>query len=355
MRCRVKSNNNEIKINIGGLESIASVYRNASKGLSKFTKMWAEGKTPKVIWDCRSIRSGKMSMAAISFFLAIAHRVRQFTNTSQLCQLEWNPKILGFWADIGFFRIADNYGLFEWPYEIGGYESNKTNPNTKLIACDPLEEVPNINDLDRISEFKKIHREYYKQYIIENCEALFAYSDNDYLGESIPLVMSRTCAELATNSLLWGRSTPFIGLQRSTKYISICVSDIGIGFKHSLLSRYNYQKILNKNNSDIISVALGSVINKFGFGLKRAISTVIELNGHISITSNSGEIYWKHDLWNRFISNFKCDEPEYAIDLLPQSIYKANYEHKERGYVRSWSNSIRGSRISFTIPLVRKG
>lgn len=349
------SQHHNITINVGGLESIASLYKNTSNGLTGFNKIWEKGDTPVVTWDIRNIRSGHMNITAIAFFLAMAHRVRQFIRCRQPCLIEWNPKTFGFLADINFFKIADTYDLFEWPFEIGGYERDQTNPNTMLLVCDPLMDVPDTQNQNQISEFKKLHREYYRQYIIERCEALFSKCDNQKFGTNIALTMSRTCAEIVTNSLLWGQATPFIGLQRSHRAITISVSDIGVGFKCSLLAKGKNENLLNGDNSDVLSIALGSVINKLGFGLKRAISTVTELDGQISIASNTGEIHWCNNIWRTFVGAFDAYAPQKAFKILPQPIFGANVTDKENGYIRSWKHSIRGSRISFTIPVIQKG
>lgn len=341
----------KLTINIGGLESIASLYKNTSTELTKFNDLWKAGQNPIIIWDLRNIHTGRMSIAAISFFLAIAHRVSKFTKKPQPCLIEWNPKSFGFLSDIGFFDIADYYGLIEWPFAIGGYESGKTNPNTILFTCDPLLSIPDYNDQDNISQFKKIHRERYQQYIIEKCEALFVEIDNTYFDEDLPLSLSRTCAELATNSLLWGRSTPFVGLQRSRKLITISISDIGIGFKSSLIAREKFRELLTENDADIMSIAAGSIINKFDYGLKRAISDVIAFGGNISLTSNSGEICWNKYLWLRFLEQFEKSTLEKAARALPNPIYKADKLDKQNGYIRNWNFSIRGARVSFSIPL----
>ncbi len=351
----MNTHKNELTINIGGLESVASVYMHTSKGLAEFSRRWNAGETPIINWDIRDIHIGKINVAALSFFLAISHRVKHFNSCPQSCMINWNPQIFGFLSDIDFFKIANTYNLIEWPYEIGGYESGKTNPNTKILSCDPLFNAPSPNELQQISNFKKVHREHYRQYIIDRCESLFAKSDNGLFGDNFPLIMSRTCAEIATNSLLWGKLTPFLGLQRSSKFITISVADIGEGFRNSFIAKNQFVELLQKENHDIHAVALGSVVNDLGLGLKRAISTVLKFNGSISITSNTGEIYWNRPMWQKFVDLYEKNGAELALAGLPEQIYRAEYADKQNGYTRIWNNSIRGSRIIFTIPLEKDG
>ena len=345
------SDKREILINIGGLEGIASVYKHTSKGLHEFNARWKKSEQSIICWDIRSLKNKEMSISAISFFLAIAYRVRQFTGCPQPVLIDWNPNILGFLSDIGFFNIANSYDLFEWPYEIGGHEVGKTNPNTKLLSYNQLSHLPDFSNADQLSEWKKLHREKYRADIIDKCESLFTQKDQKRFGENLALVMSRTCAEIAINSLLWGKSAAFLGIQRSGKRITISISDIGVGLESSLISKNIYLDLLNNDNSDITSIALCSVINENGFGLKRAISTVIKLGGNISIASNSGEIFWRENLWNEFVECFDAEGSDNALLTLPKPIYKAEYFDKNKGYIRKWSNSIRGTRVSFSIPI----
>jgi hypothetical protein len=322
-----------------------------SNELSVINRIWNSGEVPDVTWDLRNIRSGKINIAAVSFFLAITQRIRQFTGVPQKCLLDWNPKTFGFLSDIGFFKLADENDLIEWPYEIGGYQSGKTNPNTKLLAYSPLLPRPSLARADDISHFKKIHREAYGNDIMDNCEALFV--DNDYASDryDLPLVLSRVSAELATNAILWGNSPAFIGLQRTSNNITISISDIGDGFKKSLSEQSCVSKYITENISDIKAIAIGCIKNSQEVGLRRAISTLVELDGGISITSYAGEIHWKRSIWGEFINNFSFDDMHRSFDSLPKKIYRVTSEDRRIGYVREWSNSIRGARIQFNLPL----
>lgn len=217
------------------------------------------------------------------------------------------------------------------------------------MSFDSLLDHPNISDAQSVSDWKKLHREKYRQYIVEKCELLFTVNDN-FHDRDLPLVMSRTCSELATNSLLWGESTAFLGLQRTSKNIFISVSDIGRGFRQSLTQK-NLFKDFDFELNDVNSIALGSVINAQDFGLKRAISTVVNMGGTISITSNYGEIKWGHGLWNFFISNVEQYGIEQAVNSLPSPIGKPEISEKSNGYTRKWGSSIRGTRIEFYIPV----
>ncbi|MGI2046671.1 hypothetical protein [Shewanella oncorhynchi] len=344
---------NELKIKVGPLSSIASVYSSTVSQLEEFNNAWKLGTLPIIEWDLSDIRTGHINVAAASFFLALAHRVRQFTNESQPIKIDWHPKTFSFLEDINFFQVANEYDLFDWPYEIGGYDDGLINPNTKILAYDKISIKPNLKKPDEVSEWKKSHREAYRRNIIDKCEALFIDNDNFNNSKDLPLIISRTCAEMATNSLLWGESAAFLGLQRSRNMIFISVSDIGLGFKNSFISKNEHVEFLKNTtvDKDIASLAIGSVINKNEFGIKRAISTVLELGGNITISSGKGEIQWGRTLWNRYLEDIENKKLYKAIESLPESINKSDLDEKINGFSRKWSASIRGTRVSFTIPL----
>lgn len=342
-----------LKISAGRLNSIPAVYQATVHKLSEFNDAWRKGNLPSIEWDLTEIRTGQINVAAASFFLAIAHRIRQYTGRSQSVRVEWHPKTFSFLEDINFFRVADEYDLFDWPYEIGGYEDGLINPNTKILAYEKLSERPNLENRSDLSNWKKVHREYYRKNIIDKCEALFTSSDEFGRNSNYPLVISRTCAEIAVNSLLWGESAAFIGLQRTRNMIFISVCDIGLGFKSSFIKKNEHVSFLKETelDPDIVSLALGAVVNQNDFGIKRAISTIIELGGNISLSSGKGEIHWGRELWTRYLNGTENHGVYQGINELPKPVFKTDRDLKYNGYCRKWKDSIRGTRISFSIPL----
>ncbi|EGQ8671036.1 hypothetical protein ACPF3S_001333 [Vibrio cholerae] len=342
-----------ITIRVGAMQSVASVYFSSRKSLDEFNSEWALGHQPSVTWDLSQLKPGRVNVAAVAFLLALAHRIRVFTGQRQKTVIEWHPNLFSFLFDINFFTVSDNYDLFEWPFEIGGFEGGKTNPNTKVLAFSQLETVPDIRDFEGIAKWKKVHRENYRSNIIHSCEALFSVNENAN-PKNLPLIMSRNCAELVTNSLLWGDATPFIGLQRTRSNIFISVSDIGRGLRGSLIQK---QLVTKQSCDDLYSIALACTINKNDFGLKRAIGTVVELGGNISISSGKCEINWGAELWRHFLTDIDNDGFEYAVQQLAirsDDTTEASYDKKINGFRRAWPSSIRGTRVSFSIPLEGK-
>lgn len=348
-----------ITISVGDLASISTIFLKTQEGLNQFNRCWRTGKKLTVIWDLTELRQGKINVAATSFFLAIAHRVRAYSDSAQPILIDWRPRSLSFLSDIGFFSVSEKYDLFEWPYNIGGFEDGNTNPNTLISSYDGKYTKENSSENKDVSELKKHHRELYRSEIIDLCDSLFVDSDriNFETINELPLILSRTCAELVTNAIIWGGATAFVGLQRSQFGVVINVSDIGIGIKNSLIGKnINVPIFDNGNNEDINSILIASSINQQDFGLKRAISTVIECRGDITISSNSAEVHWSELNWLSFIKIVEERGIETAIKLHPSPVRgKATKSQKNEGYHRVWSGSIRGTRITFFVPLTSKG
>jgi hypothetical protein len=70
------------------------------------------GRIPDVVWDFRNIEARHMSMAALTTFLSIAYRLREFAGRPQKARLRWDPQVFAFWDDIGqrqlFLSTGDN-------------------------------------------------------------------------------------------------------------------------------------------------------------------------------------------------------------------------------------------------------
>jgi len=345
-----------VNINVGALRSPSAFYFSTRRGLEEFNNGWRNGLQPSVCWDVRQLSIGKVNVGAVAFFLSVAHRVRAFTGRKQKILIDWHPKQFSLLSDIGFFDLADEHDLFDWPFDIGGFDTGKINPNTKILSFEKLYDSPDFSDNNAISEWKQAHREQYRSKIVNKCESLF-FASNSSLNRNLPLVMSRTCAELVTNSLLWGDSTSFISLQRTRTKIFINVCDIGRGFKFSLNQKKAFDglDLPDGLNNDLAAIGLGCVINENDFGLKRAISTVLELNGDITISSCNGEVHWAKPIWADFLSDISNYDIRNALMNLSKQVMPFNVQNKSEyninGFVRDLPSSIRGTRISFHIPL----
>lgn len=343
-----------LQIKVGGLDSIPSVYFKTSPSLKEFNTCWHSGRVPKVQWDLREITYGKINVAAASFFLALAHRVRQYTDVPQELLLDYHPKVFSFLTEIKFFEIAEEYDLFELPYPIGGYSDLNINPKTQIVSLDQILNRPDIFDSNTLSFWKRAHREQFRKFLIADCSDLFRSVQMGPSEKDLPLIISRICAEIAINSLLWGQATAFLGLQRSRNLIGVSVIDVGKGFRQSFKEKNIHSEIMQSVDgeyADLHACLLASITNEKHFGLKRAIENVISAGGNISIGSGSAEVHWGEKLWSNFIQRYSNYGIEDAISEIGESVYKAAAENKKDGYVRIWNNSIRGVRVNFSMPV----
>ncbi|MEZ7206233.1 hypothetical protein [Pseudoalteromonas sp. DY56-GL79] len=343
-----------LKIKVGGLDSIPSVYFKTSPSLKEFNTYWHSGRVPRVQWDLREIAYGKINVAAASLFLALAHRVRQYTRAPQEILLDYHPKIFAFLTEIKFFNVADEYDLFELPYPIGGYSDLNINPRTQILSLDQFSTRPDIFDIEELAEWKRVHREQFRKLLIADCSDLFRSVQMGPSEKDLPLIISRICAEIAINSLLWGQATAFLGLQRSRNLIGISVIDVGKGFRQSFKEKNIHSEIMqsaNGENADLYACLLASITNEKHFGLKRAIENVISAGGNISIGSGSAEVHWGEKLWCSFIEHCRDYGVKAAISEIGKLTFKAGTENKKDGYVRIWNNSIRGVRVNFSMPV----
>lgn len=334
------------KINVGTLQGMGSVYMAISPSLQKFNQLWISGKRPEIEWDMTSVRPGKINVSALAFFLAVADRVSKFTGKPHRVIIDWNPTVFEFLDNIGFFDVADRFKLFEWDYPLGGYDPGNQNPSNRIIGYQKIAEIPDITNKVEVSKWKKIHREAYRDNIVRQCIPLF---EGAGLSEGLPLLISRSSSEIATNSLLWGRSAAFLGMQRTKNIIFISISDVGIGCKKSLEEKNNSDGSINLN--DLSSLVLASFINEEEYGLRRVISSIMDLNGSISLSSGGGEICWRPKIWKDCLDTFNSFGLIKAISQVNNLANLNDVQSKNNGYARNWNTAIRGTRISFSIPL----
>ena len=104
----------EMPINVGPLNGLASLVYHLAPALAEVSREFSRGRQPDVIWDLRNAIPGHQSMATLTAFLSIAHRLRQFTGHAHRVLLHWNPKVLSFWSDIRFLELSKKYDLFLW-------------------------------------------------------------------------------------------------------------------------------------------------------------------------------------------------------------------------------------------------
>lgn len=347
----------EFILNVGNLASIASFHRAIANQLIDYNNQYKSGKRPRVRLNLTSIQPRKMSMPSLTALLTILDRLREFSGLPVLVDVNWNPEIFGFWEDICFFEIGRKRDLFEWQEGMAqGYSYGKTNPNTKLLFFELPDTLKNVSAVSPI--MKDEIRSEVKEKLLLLCGELFRPKRG---ARAIPNTLrdqvAVTSAELVVNAHLWGKANAFIGLQRSSNGITVCVCDSGKGFYNSLLDKKR-PKFAHVPKNHLESLALGCINNYEDFGLRRAIDMVVRFGGKVEISSYSAEIVWQRILWDHWteISTHSPHDPTVFLKSFEEicarfMIDKLNPEGRQRGYCREWSTPLRGTRVSFEIPI----
>src|ERR1043165_101060 len=350
-----------IPIDVGPLNGVGSFCLHAAKKLRRFSELYREGQSPAVEWDLRNVEPRHMSMAGLTTFLSTAYRLRQFTKKAPYVRLRWNPQTFSFWEDISLFKLASQHDIFTWPEAVSetswfGY----SNPNTELLMFEFTNDIPNrSHNIQYWKGWKDSVRQRFKDILLLRCGRLFRSNKNTYFPEKLKDQIAITSAELVVNSMLWGHSTAFVGLQRSRVGITVAVCDSGRGFHGSLYEQQSSkQSVYPENNLE--ALIIGSLINTREYGLRRVINTVIKNGGRALLSSFDAELHWKETLWLK-AKEATFGEGEHPLDIkrLTQTVGRPvtgspTLEDRENGFSRVWQYGLRGSRIAFEIPIRRE-
>ena len=338
-------------INVGSLNSLSNLNYHLTKELKALRESYLDGNGNTPVWDLTNLTPKKVSFAALTAFLSISKTIRDFIGKPIEIRVLWHPDFQGFLSDIDFIKISSEFDLYNWKGMLGGFSSNKTSPNTRIFY---YSDVPSFNytDIDQIISWKDLKREELKRSISFRLKPIF---DNNYFindwNKELEAIFTTTISELVVNSLIHGRSIAFVGVQRTRKGITTCVSDSGIGFLNSLRK---YKPEINSflENSNLKSILYSSFQSKNKIGLYRAINDVIDSDGYINISSFDSEIMWKPKFWS-YINNFSSSDEILKIDIEKSEFYLDKYAEKEilnNGYLKKYDHFLMGSRITFEIP-----
>lgn len=342
---------NEQVINVGSLSSLTNLNYHLTKELKTLRESYLDGNGNTPIWDLTNLIPKKVSFAALTAFLSISKTIRDFIGKPIELKVLWHPDFQGFLSDIDFLKISSEFDLYDWKGMLGGFKSNRTSPNTRIFFYSDIPEF-GYTDSDQIINWKDTKREEIKRSISFRLKPIF---DNDYFIEEwnkeLEAIFTTTISELVVNSLIHGRSIAFVGVQRTRKGITTCVSDSGIGFLNSL-KKYKPEISEFLENSNLKSILYSSFQSKNKIGLYRAINDVIDSGGYINISSFDSEIMWKQKFW-AFINNYPNADEVLKIDVEKTEFYINKYSDLEmlnKGYLRKYDHFIMGSRITFEIP-----
>lgn len=338
-------------INTGSLSSLSNLNYHLTKELKILRESYLNGNGNVPVWDLTDITPKKVSFSALTAFLAISKTIRDFIGKPIEIRVIWHPEFQGFLSDIDFLKIAQEFDLYDWKGMLGGFINKKTSPNTRIFY---YSDIPTFNytDLENIVNWKDIKREELKRSISFRLKPLF---DNNYFidqwNKELEAIFTTTISELVVNSLIHGRSTAFVGVQRTRKGITTCVCDSGIGFLNSL-KKYKPELIEFLDNSNLKSILYSSFHSKNKIGLYRAISDVLKSNGYINISSFDSEILWKPEIWT-FIDKYQTLEEILKLDILKSDFFTDGYSDMDKlnkGYFKKYDHFLMGSRITFEIP-----
>lgn len=340
-------------INVGPLKSFTSLTFYLGKQLDELRESYIKGEGLIPIWDLRNISPYGASISALTAFLSISKRIRDFIGQPIKILIHWQPDFQGFLSDIGFVHIATEFDLYDWQGILGGYKTGNTNPKTKIFYYSNLPNIDKTN-INQVVEWKDTKRQEIKHSIIFRLSNLFEskYFQNVW-SKNLETVLTITAAELVVNSLLHGNDIAFIGVQRSRTGITTAICDSGIGFPKSMLINSKETSKL-KGLTHFQALVLASLQSRNKIGLFRAIDDVIDSDGYVLMSSFNTEIRWEKEYWNlaKSLDNkFKIIENEELLGK-PLSGY-TDIQDIFSGYYRVFESNLIGSRITFEIPFVR--
>jgi len=342
-------------INVGPLTGIGSLSMHVGRRLHEFNFLFRRGSPPDLVWDLSHVEPRHMSMAGLTAFLALAQRLRQFTGHASPAQIRWDPDVLAFWDDIGLLDIADQHDLFVWPRGVmGGYTRGIGNPYTKILVFAFSDaEVPGVTDPSATEAWKNWKRDLVQEDISLRCGSLFRHRTGmREFPERVRVHVAMTTAELVENALLHGRSPAFVGLQRSPVGVTATVCDSGCGFRDSI--RHRLDQSGDTLVTDMEALLIGSLINREGFGLRRAIDNVVDRDGWVVLSSFGAEVRWRPRLWAaalRACMQAGLPWTSSIRSLIQGAEGSTRSVDYSSGYCRQWQHGLRGARVSFEIPL----
>ena len=360
--------NKEFRINIGSLSSYSSLYNNLAPSLSYLRKLYANDKLPeKIYFDFRYIERKRIKISALTYLLSVSHNISRIYKRPFDVIINWDPYILSFLHDLDFISIANYFRLYDWEGYIGGYKSGQFNPNSKLFYFEEINSIFNFSSKIDLDRWKEECREDIEIELEKRFEKILLIQDLDreYNIFLIDKLISTT-AELIVNTLLHGQEICFMGIQRTSKGISISISDSGLGLIDGLKNFRKWAQSVNLKEkyidfeikNDIDALLNAALIKENDVGLKSAIDDIInDLNGYVTMSTGLAEIRWETQNWNIASQRFDYDNfhknLQSANDLLGEEkkgfMSKSDYY---KGYYQIHKNYLKGTRISFEVPFV---
>jgi hypothetical protein len=334
---------------VGGLDGLGSLSYNLARPLKEYTRRYRDSRRQPEVgfvaaeWDLRRVESKQINIAALTAFIAIAHRLRLFTDHAAQARLTWDPGVLHFFRSTGALDLFRNYDLVSFSDDdLAGYTRDlaKVNPSTRFMILDKTAEFGALTAAE-FTTWKDEARRQLAAELHDYTRALFRPSKSLTLNPSVERQVVSASAELCLNANFWGRSPAVIGLQRSRVGISVAVADCGHGMLATLRHRL---PVANHAAATLVA----AIYNRRDYGLCRVIEEISALpNGWVSIWSFDSELVVKRPLWD----HIKDLNPIDVSRNLPLRVSHGRLDEAARrtGYLREWSAGIRGVRVAFEV------
>jgi hypothetical protein len=349
-------------IKVGSLNSLNSLYSYLGPAINEVRNRFVHGNFAEIKFDLRNLIYQKINITALTAFLSTSRKIREATGKPIELIFNWEPQIFAFLTDIGFFSIAKALDIFYWDQRmVGGFKSGVTNPNTKIIY---FSDHASMGASDRLQIEELItYKSQLKQKIMPNFVLRCSEIMSDFQPSLINTV-TNSAIELIVNSLVHGQDIAIVGLQRSSKRITVSVSDGGIGFKKSILKTFG-QQFVGINHAQ--ALLIGSLIQKREHGLRLAIEEVLNFenvftpqdlwvnDGWVILSSFDCELRWQKPNWAHAKQKFDSLEAfnnfPTSEEFLGNSAQKLDSQNIVEGYWKLHSAALVGTRITFEIPL----
>lgn len=350
-----------INIKCGPLTSFYSLTYHMGPKLKEVRELYFKGSTPAVRIDMSYLEAGRINVATLTAFLSVCKKLRDFLGYPIPTTLRWDPHLQGFLADLDFFKIVERFQLFKWEPDgiIGGYRMGATNPNSKLLYYADIKPIKNFEP-DAIGLEKALLKQKIAPNFLMRLSNIFSGFD-DRTSE----IINNTALELIVNSLMHAEDIAYVGVQRTSKRITISVSDSGIGIAKSLSRSYSTIPYF-KELTHLEAIVFASLVQRNIHGLRLAIGEVLGFSsydetpkeevGWVVISSFDTEIIWRAENWRRAMTAFDRAMERGEKPNIQKIMGDPVEEFVDRslstgGIWRKYNNLLVGTRITFEIYL----
>lgn len=357
------------RLNVGQLSSLRSLFFSIGPQLGSIRKLIQENREEDIgdiRWDFTSLISKKISTSALTAFLSAAYGLSQYLKKPIPIKIEWDPEILGFLHDMRFIEISSSLGILEWDEKlIGGFEIyNNTLINNSIYHFKPTQDdetfISNYwsgkTNVVELKKWKEKKREAISWEIYKSTDTLLQGStDFDRWNDNTQKLLTRCIPELVVNCFLHARCNSFIGIQRTSKRVTVTVNDNGPGFASTLKHSTPWVEkmdVITETEATIIASTLNPEINS----LCQVIDTILDHPGEswINIHCNHSEVKWTKRNWSELrkkidyksLGNVKPPFMEWMGD--PLTTYATRQDHID-GFYSKHDHYLKGVRIAFEV------